>query len=147
RLLRDAGLPIVPYIATSISSPIGYHDAVSAVGSPEVFVKPANMGSSVGVAKATTADEFESCCRSAFRFDRKVLIERAVAPVREIECSVLECADGDVRASRLGEIVPAGKHGFYSYDAKYIDADGAALHVPADVPPSLADHIRALAIS
>jgi D-alanine-D-alanine ligase len=146
RLLRDAGLPIVPYVATSISSPINYHDAVSAVGSPDVFVKPANMGSSVGVAKAKTADEFESCCRSAFRFDRKVLIERAVVPVREIECSVLEWANGDVRASQLGEIVPAGKHGFYSYDAKYIDADGAALHVPADVPPSLAEHIRALAI-
>ena len=146
RLLRDAGLPIVPYVAISIGSPINYHDAVSAVGSPEVFVKPANMGSSVGVSKARTADEFESCCRSAFRFDRKVLIERAVAPVREIECSVLEDANGDVRASQLGEVVPAGKHGFYSYDAKYIDEDGAALHVPANVSSILADCIKALAI-
>jgi len=146
RLMRDAGLPIVPYVAISAASPISYQDAVSAVGSPEVFVKPANMGSSVGVSKARTADEFESCCRSAFRFDRKILIERAVAAVREIECSVLEDASGDVRASQLGEVVPAGKHGFYSYDAKYIDADGAALHVPADVSPTLADSIKALAI-
>jgi D-alanine-D-alanine ligase len=146
RLMRDAGLPIASYVAMSAASPISFADAVSAVGSPEVFVKPANMGSSVGVSKARTADEFAACCKLAFRFDRKVLIEQCVNPVREIECSVLEDASGDVRASQLGEIVPAGKHGFYSYDAKYIDADGAALHVPANVPPPLADRIRELAI-
>jgi D-alanine-D-alanine ligase len=146
RLMRDAGLPIVPYIAMSASSPIGYADAVRAVGSPEVFVKPANMGSSVGVSIARNADEFETCCRLALRFDRKVLIERCVTPVREIECAVLQDASGDIRASQLGEIVPADKHGFYSYDAKYIDAEGAALQVPADVPPPLADRIRELAI-
>jgi D-alanine-D-alanine ligase len=74
--------------------------------------------------KARTADEFEACCRAAFRFDSKILIERCVAPVREIECSMLEDANADVRASQLGEIVAAGKQGFYSYDAKYIDGDG-----------------------
>ncbi len=126
RLMRDAGLPIVPFVAMSASS---------------------NMGSSVGVSKARNADEFETCCRLALRFDRKVLIERCVAPVREIECAVLEDASGDIRASQLGEIVPAGKHGFYSYDAKYLDAEGAALQVPADVPSPLADRIRELAIS
>jgi D-alanine-D-alanine ligase len=146
RLMRDAGLPIVPYVAASTLSPINYHDAVSAVGSPDVFVKPANMGSSVGVSKAQTPDQFERCCRSAFRFDRKILIERAVAPVREIECSVLEDSKGDVRASLLGEIVPAGKHGFYSYDAKYLDGDGAVLYVPANMSSDLTDRIRALAI-
>jgi D-alanine-D-alanine ligase len=147
RLLRDAGLPIVPYVVMSASSPIGYADAVGAVGSPEVFVKPANMGSSVGVSKARNPDEFETCCKLALRFDRKVLIEQCIAPVREIECAVLEHAGGEIRASLLGEIVPAGKHGFYSYDAKYLDAEGAALQVPADLPPALADRIRELAIS
>jgi D-alanine-D-alanine ligase len=104
------------------------------------------MGSSVGVSKARTAEEFEACCRLAFRFDRKILIERCVAPVREIECSVLEDANGNIRASQLGEIVPAEKHGFYSYDAKYLDDDGAALQVPADVPAAVVDHIKELAI-
>ena len=104
------------------------------------------MGSSVGVSKARTAEEFEAGCKLALRFDRKILIERCVAPVREIECSVLEDASGDIRASLLGEIVPAGKHGFYSYDAKYLDAAGAALQAPADVPSALADRIRELAI-
>jgi D-alanine-D-alanine ligase len=83
----------------------------------------------------------------ALRFDRKVLIERCVASVREIECAVLQDASGDIRASQLGEIVPADKHGFYSYDAKYIDAEGAALQMPADLPPPLADHIKELAVS
>ena len=146
RLLRDAGLPIAPYVALSAASPLSYADAVRAVGSPDLFVKPANMGSSVGVSKARTAEEFEAGCKLALRFDRKILIERCVAPVREIECSVLEHASGDIRASLLGEIVPAGKHGFYSYDAKYLDAAGATLQAPADVPPPLADRIRELAI-
>ncbi len=146
RLMRDAGLPIAPYVAMSARSPISFADAVSAVGSAEVFVKPANMGSSVGVSKARTADEFETCCKLALRFDRKILIEQCVAAVREIECSVLEDASGDIRASQLGEVVPAGKHGFYSYEAKYIDADGAALQVPANVPALLANRIRDLAI-
>ena len=79
RLLRDAGLPVAPYVAMSAASPISYADAVRAVGSPEVFVKPANMGSSVGVSKARTAEEFEAGCKLALRFDRKILIERCVA--------------------------------------------------------------------
>ncbi|MGY4312714.1 D-alanine--D-alanine ligase family protein [Bradyrhizobium sp. JR3.5] len=146
RLMREAGLPIVPFVAMSSAAPIRYHDAVSALGSQEVFVKPANMGSSVGVSRARTAEEFEAGCRLAFRFDTKILIERGVAPIREVECSVLEDAEGRVRASQLGEIVPSDKHGFYSYDAKYLDADGALLQVPANVPAAVAETIRELAI-
>jgi D-alanine-D-alanine ligase len=146
RLMRDAGLPIVPYVAMSAAAPIGYDEAAAAVGAQEVFVKPANMGSSVGVSRARNAAEFEACCKLAFRFDRKILVERGLAPIREVECSVLEDAAGPIRASQLGEIVPSDKHGFYSYDAKYLDADGALLQVPANVPPPLADRIKALAI-
>ena len=146
RLLREAGLPIVPFVVMSAAAPVSYDDAVNALGSQELFVKPANMGSSVGVSKARDAAEFEAGCRLAFRFDTKLLIERCVAPIREIECSVLEDAEGHIRASQLGEIVPSDKHGFYSYDAKYLDAEGALLQVPADVPPAVADRIRELAI-
>ncbi|KIU43543.1 MULTISPECIES: D-alanine--D-alanine ligase family protein [Bradyrhizobium] len=146
RLMREAGLPIVPFVVMSAAAPISYADAVSALGSRELFVKPANMGSSVGVSRAGNAEEFESGCRLALRFDSKILIERCVAPVREVECAVLEDAEGRVRASQLGEIVPSDKHGFYSYDAKYLDADGALLQVPADVPPAVADRIKELAI-
>jgi D-alanine-D-alanine ligase len=146
RLMRDAGLPIVPFIAMTASSPATYQDAVTAIGTADLFVKPANLGSSVGVSKARTADEFEASCELALRFDKKILIEQCVPSVREIECSVLEDANGNVNASQLGEIVPAGKHGFYSYGAKYVDPDGAALRIPADVPPPLIDLIKKLAI-
>jgi D-alanine-D-alanine ligase len=146
RLLHDAGLPIAHFIAVTAPSAIDYADAVQAVGTKDLFVKPANMGSSVGVSKARTAEEFSECCKHAFRFDKKILIEQCVSSVREIECSVLEDANGGVRASELGEIVPDSKHGFYSYDAKYIDSDGATLVVPAQLPPDVSDAIKLLAI-
>jgi D-alanine-D-alanine ligase len=146
RLLRDARLPIVPYVAMTASAPISYDDAVRAIGSGELFVKPANLGSSVGISKARSAAEFEAACRLALRYDSKILVERCIAPVREIECAVLETANGKVSASELGEIVPAGSHGFYSYEAKYTDAAGASLHVPAQLDPALAERIRNLAV-
>lgn len=146
RLMQDAGLPIARFLAVSAPSAIDYEDAVRTVGTTDLFVKPANMGSSVGVSKARTAEEFKDCCKQAFRFDKKILIEQCVPSVREIECSVLEDASGDVRASELGEIVPNKEHGFYSYDAKYIDAGGAALVVPAQLPPDIGETIRRLAV-
>ena len=91
------------------------------------------MGSSVGVSRASSAEEFDKACERAFSYDGKVLVERSVTGAREIECSVLEDAAGEVSASPLGEIVPADSHGFYSYDAKYIDADGALLRIPAEL--------------
>ncbi|WP_316190408.1 D-alanine--D-alanine ligase family protein [Bradyrhizobium sp. SZCCHNS2096] len=146
RLLRDAGLPIVPYITMTAAAPITYEAAVRATGSSDLFVKPANLGSSVGISRARNAAEFAASCELALRYDGKILIERGIAPVREIECAVLEDAAGEVRASELGEIVPAGQHGFYSYEAKYTDASGASLHVPAQLDPALADRIRKLAV-
>ena len=145
RLLRDAGLPIVPFITMTEAAPISYENAIEAVGASELFVKPANLGSSVGISKARDADAFAAACRLAFRFDRKILVERCMTPVREIECAVLEHADGKVAASELGEIVPADSHGFYSYEAKYTDASGASLHVPAQIEPALSERIRKLA--
>jgi D-alanine-D-alanine ligase len=147
RLMRDAGLPITRFVAVSRSAAISYADAVRAVGTSDLFVKPANMGSSVGVSKARNVEEFEQSCEHAFRFDKKILIEQSVPAVREIECSVLEDAKGNVRASAIGEIVPNDKHGFYSYDAKYIDASGAALVVPVQLPSHLEKKIRELAVS
>src|SRR5262245_2743094 len=146
RLMRDAGLPIVPFLVMSASSPTTYQEAVSKVGSSDLFIKPANMGSSVGVSRARNADEFAASCAFALRFDKKILIEQRIPSVREIECSVLEDANGNVRASDLGEIVPDRKHDFYSYDAKYLDAEGAILRVPADVPKALAARTKELAV-
>jgi D-alanine-D-alanine ligase len=145
RLMRDAGLPIVPFLTMSALLPIAYEDAVRKVGASDLFVKPANMGSSIGVSRARTADEFAASCKLALCFDKKVLIEKCVASAREIECSVLEDPNGNIRASELGEIISNRKHGFYSYDAKYLDAEGAVVRVPADVPQGMADKIKELA--
>jgi D-alanine-D-alanine ligase len=146
RLMRDAGLPIVPFITMTAGSRIEYPAAVAALGTADLFVKPANMGSSVGVSRARSEEEFAAACEHALRYDTKLIIEQRVSTAREIECSVLEDAEGQVLASQLGEIVPAHRHGFYSYQAKYIDADGADLRVPADVPPQQAARVRELAI-
>lgn len=146
RLLRDAGLPVVPFLTLTPGRRMDYRSATEVLGTPELFVKPANMGSSVGVSRAGSAAEFDRACENAFRYDAKVLVERSVGGAREIECSVLEDASGEVRASPLGEIVPATSHGFYSYDAKYVDADGALLRIPADLAPDLTRRIRELAV-
>jgi D-alanine-D-alanine ligase len=147
RLARDAGLPVVPFATLTAQAPLDYATVVRTVGSTDVFVKPANLGSSVGISRARSAEEFAQSCALAFRFDGKILVERCIDRAREIECSVLEDEKGHVRASSLGEIIPADGHGFYSYEAKYTDAKGGArLVIPADVPPERTERIRELAI-
>jgi len=146
RLLRDSGLPVVPFLTLTPRTRVDYWAAVDALGTPDLFVKPANMGSSVGVSRATSAEEFDKACQRAFQYDGKVLVERSVTGAREIECSVLENAAGEINASPLGEIVPAGSHGFYSYDAKYIDADGALLRIPAELTSDQTRRIQELAV-
>ena len=146
RLMRDAGLPIVPFTTLTADAPADYAAVSKAVGSTDLFVKPANLGSSVGISRARSADEFAKSCALAFRYDRKILVEKSIDRAREIECSVLEDETGRIRASALGEIAPADKHGFYSYEAKYTDADGARLIIPADVSPTQTERVQALAI-
>lgn len=146
RLMRDAGLPVVPFITSHAGTRIDYAAAVAALETTDLFVKPANMGSSIGVSRARSQEEFTASSEAALRYDTKVLIERCVSGAREIECSVLEEAGGELRASQLGEIVPANKHGFYSYQAKYIDADGADLRIPADLTSQQAGRFQDLAI-
>lgn len=147
RLLREAGLPVVPFLTMTDRSPIDYASAADALGSAALFVKPANMGSSVGVARVCNAEEYEQGCAAALRYDHKLLVEQAIGGPREIECAILEYASGALRASPLGEIVPAGTHGFYSYEAKYIDPAGAALRAPADLEPATARRVSMLALA
>ena len=105
-----------------------------------VFVKPANMGSSVGVSKARSVEAVADALAVAFGYDEWVVVEEAIVG-REIEVAVL--GNAEPRASVPGEIVPGAE--FYSYDDKYVD-DGAQLLVPAPLSPSEADDIRALAL-
>ncbi len=116
------------------------NDIKERLGLP-VFVKPANMGSSVGINKAHTLEELTPVIEDAARYDHKILIEKAVSMPREIEVSVL----GNLRpkASVPGEIVPSNE--FYDYDAKYVDGASTS-YIPAQLPPQIADAIRQAAI-
>jgi D-alanine-D-alanine ligase len=144
RLMRDGGLPIARFLSFVRGDKADFEAVVAELGRP-VFVKPARLGSSVGVSKAGTAQEFERAIAEAFRHDRKILVEEYVRG-REIECGVLEAEDGSLTASPPGEIVPSNRHGFYTYEAKYLDDDGAAIKVPADLAPEVSDKVRKLSI-
>ena len=140
RLLKAAGLPVARSVTFDEATAPSLAELEDELGLP-LFIKPARQGSSVGVRKVSASQEFAVSLAEGFRHDRKLLAEEFIAG-REIECSVLEDTEGGLFVSRPGEIVPAESHGFYSYDAKYIDADGAALKVPAELPPEIEARIR-----
>ena len=142
RLLRDAGIPIARFI-TLHKHPAGkvdFDEARDQFGLP-LFIKPANLGSSVGIHKVRDREEFDRAVEDAFAYDNKVLIEECIVG-REIECSVL--GNDQPVASVVGEILP--RHEFYSYEAKYLDESGAALEIPAKLPTEISERIRQTAI-
>ncbi|OQB18243.1 MAG: D-alanine--D-alanine ligase A [Parcubacteria group bacterium ADurb.Bin192] len=141
RLLRDAGLPVGKFMTLKSHEPIpDYQTIVDVLGSP-FFIKPANMGSSVGVSKIHDKDAYEHGLSEAFDFDTKIILEENI-PGREIECAVL--GNEQPLVSIPGEVVPT--HDFYSYEAKYLDENGAVLKIPADIPDQVAQRIQKLAI-
>jgi D-alanine-D-alanine ligase len=107
-----------------------------------VFVKPANLGSSVGISKARHAAELRAAITLAAQFDRKIVIEAAVPQAREIEVAVL--GNDDPEASVPGEIIPSGE--FYDYDAKYVN-DNSRTVIPAQIDDARTAEVRALAIA
>ena len=141
RLLRDSGIPIGKFLTfTDETEPLGFSKVVNLLGVP-FFVKPANMGSSVGVGKVYDETTYQAAIELAFKFDLKIIIEEFIDG-REIECSIL--GNRNPIASVIGEIKP--RHDFYSYEAKYIDENGAELEIPARIPDVVADKAREIAI-
>ncbi len=141
RLLKQAGIAVADFITIYSEERISYKQASKKLG-PVVFVKPANSGSSVGINKAKNEKEFKKAVSKAFKYDSKIIIEQAING-REIECSVL--GNEAPRASIPGEIIPKG--GFYSYEAKYIDKDGAGLEIPAKLSKTAVKKIQQTAIN
>jgi D-alanine-D-alanine ligase len=117
-----------------------FEDIERTLGVP-FFVKPANLGSSVGVSKIKNKEEFKVKIDFAFQFDHKIIIEEYIAG-REIECSVL--GNELPQASLPGELIP--QHEFYSYEAKYLDSQGALFEIPAKLDKEQVSVIQALAI-
>lgn len=145
RLLHEAGIPVVPSVTVNqqqwrdnkqsiIESTLGK------LGLP-LFVKPVCAGSSVGVKKVNRKEEFAEAIDFALQYDTRVIIEKAI-DCREIECAVL--GNENPAASVPGEII--SRHEFYSYEAKYIDPEGAVPNIPAHIEASLADLIRKTAV-
>jgi D-alanine-D-alanine ligase len=138
RLCRERGLPVVECViltrdglsAESVERELAY----------PVFVKPANLGSSVGISKARNREELETALRLAAEYDRKIVVERAIVG-REIECSVL--GNEVPEAAVPCEILPSRE--FYDYEDKYL-LDQAGTVVPADLPRETAEKVRRLAV-
>jgi D-alanine-D-alanine ligase len=162
RLLKAAGIPVAKFIVLTdnhkktyasqkrerthkfflerICDGITFSEVVKLLNVP-FFVKPANLGSSIGVAKVHKEKEFLEAVDNAFSYDRKILLEECIVG-RELECSVL--GNDNPIASVAGEVIPS--HEFYSYDAKYIDEEGARLIIPADVSEKMLKKLQILSV-
>ena len=142
RLLRDGGISIAPFIVgiAGDDSAVLAKRGVEELGLP-LFIKPANLGSSVGVTKAATLDDVSAGVALALQYDTKIIIEKYIDG-REIECSVL--GNRDPIASIAGEIKPSGE--FYSYSAKYLDENGAELIIPAQIDEHTLGRIQQISI-
>ena len=145
-VLATHGIPQVPYqLVTRHEFAHDPENAISsllALGFP-LFVKPANLGSSVGISKARDATQLRAALRLAFELDRRVIVEvsAGTGKPREIEVGIL--GNDDPEASPVGELTFSSE--FYDYDTKYTEGR-AEMHIPADIPRAIGDQARALAI-
>jgi len=137
RVLRQAGIPVVPWVSLYKGEP-----APKPPFPLPYFVKPANTGSSVGISKVRTHQEVSRALAEAFAWDSKVLVEQGIEGVRELEVALL--GNIQAEASVVGEITYQAE--FYDYETKYT-AGKAQLHLPASVPAELSERIRATAIA
>ncbi|MDP3982010.1 MAG: D-alanine--D-alanine ligase family protein [bacterium] len=140
RLLREAGIPVARFLTVTRETVPTHRKVADTLGTP-FFLKPSRLGSSVGIHKVCGEEDFKKGLQEAFLYDTKVILEEFVQG-REIECSVL--GNKNPRASVLGEII--SQHEFYSYQAKYVDKQGAVLEIPAKLPQGLARDIQNMAI-
>lgn len=141
-VLRSNGINVAPWITVrrGDKNPPSYLEVSEELGN-ELFIKPANLGSSVGVSYCDNATDYDKAIQEAFLYDDKLIIESKVVG-REIECAIL--GNQDPEASLPGEVVP--KEGFYSFENKYLDEKGAALHIPAELTATQVKAVQELSI-
>lgn len=141
RLFREANLPTAKFLTfhKHAAQDLNF-DAVKDALNVPFFIKPANLGSSVGISKVKTKEEFQAKVDLAFQYDRKIIIEEYI-PGREMECSVL--GNENPIVSLPGELIP--QHEFYSYEAKYLDDNGALFEIPAKITETECKTIQQLA--
>ncbi len=139
KILRDSNIPIGKFITVRSGDKINFSNVKKELGL-SLFIKPANMGSSVGISKVKNEKEFIKAVKEAFQYDTKIIIEEFIDG-REIECAVL--GNENPMASIPGEII--ANQEFYSYNAKYIDA-GSIAEIPAKIDKKTTKIIQELAV-
>ncbi len=139
RLLRDAGIPIGKFVTIKSNEKVSFEKVKKELGLP-MFIKPANMGSSVGINKVKNKNDFVRAIKDAFQYDTKIIIEEFIAG-REIECGVI--GNEHPRTSLLGEILPNDQ--FFTYKAKY-SPGGAETVLPAKVNKTILKRAQNLAV-
>ena len=150
RLIKAAGLNVPPFLVINHGEwkkhATSFCEQVNDELTYPVFVKPANTGSSVGVHRVKNADGLVAAIENAFQYDVKILVEQGIDAI-EIEMSVLEALDygADPIVSIAGEIRPQNGHEYYSYASKYLDEDGAAIIIPADISGDLQEKLSSVA--
>jgi D-alanine-D-alanine ligase len=140
RLLRDAKLNTAKFICLDARKKMTFDEVVKELGLP-LFIKPANLGSSVGVTKVKTREEYTKALEHAFLYDFKVLIEEFIDG-REMECCVL--GNEDPIVSLPGEVLLHDE--FYTYDAKYMDEGGAVFQLPANVDAATSKRLQEISL-
>jgi D-alanine-D-alanine ligase len=141
RLLKSAGIKVAPWVTILHYEQPDYAAIIAQLGLP-LFVKPANMGSSVGIRKTETEEELKEAISFAFKFDTKVLVEQAIKG-REIETAILG-NQNNAQVAGVGEIVM--EKGFYDYESKYILEDAAKVIVPATLSVKARELVRSTAL-
>ncbi len=144
-VMRANGIPIVEsmlILRTELEADMNaVIEKIEKMGEYPFFAKPANLGSSVGISKCNSRSDLAEGLMEAARFDRRLIVEKGVRNVREIEVSLL--GNEDPQASVCGEILPSRE--FYSYESKYIDGTSGLL-IPAPLPAEVSDKIREYAV-
>jgi len=142
RLLRDANIPNANFLTLrkGYNDELSYYHVSKKLGE-QLYIKPANLGSSVGVSLVKNEDQYNDAIRLAFQYDHKVIVEERIIG-KEIECAVL--GNLDPKASVIGEILP--KTEWYTFENKYVDDDGAGLEIPAKISDELSEKARKLAV-
>lgn len=141
RVLRDAGIAITPYRVASPEHKPSFAEIAKELGTP-LFIKPANLGSSVGVFKVENEREYNEKLLEALTYDYKVLIEKAIVG-KEIECAVL--GNERPKASLPGEVIT--NTDFYDFESKYVDKDASSIQIPAQLPDHQIGTIRRMALT
>jgi D-alanine-D-alanine ligase len=146
-LLAHAGLNVAPSIFIKANSSIPVYEELAINWNVNaLFIKPADSGSSVGIRKVRNQQELENAVQHAFKFSQQVIIEGQIIG-REVECAVLGGVSNDEPiVSALAEIIPSPKHEFYTYEAKYLDNEGAKVIMPASLPAAITKEVQKVAL-